>query len=286
MYDNRYKETFFLNQKTLRQRGGIIVKKSNKKRILSLLTAVVMLAALIIQKPVTAQAKNVSDYKQFWSNVNTSGVSNGPTKATTFKVKSGKKLKLNAISIYQYNYGSGKTPGRITLKKGKTTIGTWKAQGRYYNQWWDVFPGITLQAGTYTITCSSKSTWSYNGTSNNAGFAEVYGTYTGAKSSLDKPTIKSITYNKKEDGYVSYKIKWNKISKATGYQIQASSDKKFKKILAKTNTQELWRNFYRGTSTKDNQRIYIRVRAYKKSGSKTTYGPWSKTKSYIHSFKK
>ena len=165
-------------------------------------------------------------------------------------------------------------------------IGTWKAKGRHGNQWWDVFPGITLDAGTYTITCSSNKTWSCNRTSNDMGFTEIYGKLSSAKSTLGKPTIKTITYNKKENGYVSYKIKWNKVSKATGYQIQASTDSKFKKILAKTTIKELWTNLSRGTGNPDKTRIYIRVRAYKKSGSKTTYGPWSKTKSYIHSFKK
>lgn len=230
-----------------------------------------------------ATTKNVSDYKMFWNNVNTSVVLNGPSKATKFTVKKGKKLKLDAIALYHYNNGDGKTPGTITLKKGNTKIGSWKATGRYYNQWWDVFPNKTLSAGTYTITCSSKGTWSCNSISKKAGFAEVYGTYKGSEK-LGKPVISSIKYDKKKNNIVYYKIKWGKVKGATGYEFQNSLQKNFKVCNKTRKTNTYAYNCLKYRSTKDNQIVYVRVRAYKKSGKKYTYGPWSKVKKYVFSY--
>ncbi len=262
------------------------MEKKTVKRIFMMLSAVLtMLAVMVIQKPLISEAKSVSDYTVYWSNVNTYGVSNGPTSTTTFTVPSGKKLQLDAISLYHYNYGSGKTPGKITLKKGSTKIGTWSATGHYYNQWWDVFPNKTLSAGTYTITCSSKSTWSYNSSSENAGFAEVYGKYVSSNS-LGKPTIKSVKYYSKVDNIVRYQIVYSKVSKATGYQLQISKKKDFSTIFLKQNAKVTTVYQWRNTTNPDNTRFYVRVRAYKKSGSKTIYSKWSDTKSYIFSFKK
>lgn len=262
------------------------MEKKTVKRIFMMLSAVLtMLAVMAIQKPLISEAKSVSDYTVYWSNVNPSGVYNGPTSATKFTVPSGKKLQLDAISLYHYNYGSGKTPGKITLKKGSTKIGTWSATGHYYNQWWDVFPNKTLSAGTYTITCSSKSTWSYNSSSENAGFAEVYGKYVSS-SSLGRPTIKSVKYYSKVDNIVRYQIVYSKVSKATGYQVQISKKKDFSTIFLKHNDTVTTLYQRRPTNDPDNTRFYVRVRAYKKSGSKTIYSKWSDTKSYIFSFKK
>ncbi len=262
------------------------MEKKTVKRIFMLLSALLtLLAVMAIQRPLIAEAKSVSDYTVYWSNVNTSGVSNGPINATKFTVPSGKKLKLNAISLYHYNYGAGKTPGKITIKKGSTKIGTWSATGRNYNQWWDIFPNKTLSAGTYTITCSSKSTWSYNGTSDKSGFADVYGKYVSS-SSLGKPTIKSVKYHSEVDNIVIYQIVYSKVSKATGYQLQISKKKDFSTIFLKHNDTVTTLYQRRSTNNPDNTRFYLRVRAYKKSGSKTIYSKWSDTKSYIFSFKK
>ncbi|SFB22902.1 hypothetical protein SAMN05216249_11426 [Acetitomaculum ruminis DSM 5522] len=255
------------------------MKRLKKNSLLAMLTVMTMLAALIIQMPLKAEAKSVSDYKKAWTNVNTAAVQNGPTKSTTFKVSSGKKLKLQAITLYHYNYARGVTPGKITLKKGSKKIGTWKAKGRYYNQWWDVFPNKTLSAGTYTITCSSKKTWSCNSTSKYAGFAEVYGTFTGG-TSLKKPVINSIKYDSKADGYVYFKITWGKVSKADGYEAQVCTNKNFKSPIKGTITNNYVYHRY-GTGNKKNVTYYVRVRAYKKSGSKNIYSKWSSVKSYV-----
>ncbi len=261
------------------------MKKTITKKILSLISALTLIAAMFLQVSITAEAKNVEDYPKYWTNVNTAGVQNNPSYSPAFAVESGRQLKLQAIAIYQYNYGSGATPGTISLvNSSKATIGTWNAVGRYNNQWWDVFPDITLPAGTYYITCSSPETWSYNVSSENAGFAEVYGTISnsnGSVSKLGKPTIKSIKYHKTIGKAVNYKITWKKVKGASGYEIQAATDKKFKKGLIKGTAVKTYIYFMRTNNQKNNVKYYIRVRAV--SGSKK--GKWSAVKSFNFKFR-
>lgn len=75
------------------------------------------------------------------------------------------------------------------------------------------------------------------------------------------------------------KAKWNKCStSATGYQIYWAKDKKFKKIVAKTITKGRSKVTYTGKNFTKGRKYYVRVRAYKKAGGKTYYGPWSNIK--------
>ncbi len=77
----------------------------------------------------------------------------------------------------------------------------------------------------------------------------------------------------------NFRVAWKKVSGTTGYQIQLSKTKKFKKasttsakISKKYNYINI-KNFPKGT-------WYIRVRAYKTKNGKTTYGKWSTVKQY------
>lgn len=70
------------------------------------------------------------------------------------------------------------------------------------------------------------------------------------------------------------RVTWKKLSKVTGYQVQYSLNKKFKKAK-KVRTKK---GKYTIKKLKKKKRYYIRVRAYKKSGKKKVYGTWSKVK--------
>ncbi len=70
------------------------------------------------------------------------------------------------------------------------------------------------------------------------------------------------------------KVSWKKLSKVTGYQIQYSVNKKFKK--AKNVSTK--KGNYTIKKLKKKKTYYIRVRAYKKNGKKKIYGSWSKVK--------
>lgn len=75
------------------------------------------------------------------------------------------------------------------------------------------------------------------------------------------------------------KAKWNKCStSATGYQIYWVKDKKFKKVVAKTTTKGRSKVTYTGKNFTKGRKYYVRIRAYKKAGGKTYYGPWSNIK--------
>ncbi|MBR1731909.1 MAG: hypothetical protein IJ725_05705, partial [Ruminococcus sp.] len=70
-------------------------------------------------------------------------------------------------------------------------------------------------------------------------------------------------------------VKWSKVSGKTGYQVQYCCNSKFKggcKITATAST-----SFK--TPRLNCKRVYIRVRAYKRTGGKICYSPWSAVKS-------
>lgn len=71
-------------------------------------------------------------------------------------------------------------------------------------------------------------------------------------------------------------VKWAKDKKASGYQVQVSTDKKFKKNLK---TKKTSKTSYTVTKLKTGKKYYVRVRSYKKSGKETLYGAWSKVNS-------
>lgn len=68
------------------------------------------------------------------------------------------------------------------------------------------------------------------------------------------------------------KVKWTKDKMASGYQVQISTDKKFKKNVK---TKKLTDTSYTFKKLKSGKKYYVRVRSYKKSGNQTLYGTWS-----------
>ena len=150
-----------------------------KKRILSM--ALALLLALSIAVP--AMAANAADYSLYYTNVNTYGVQQGGEDWywPDFEVP-GTDLYVQAVSTYHYNYGNGVTPGWIGIYDWDTDecIGEWQAVGRAGNQWWDVYPNITLEGGRrYYIVTTDEDCWSYNAKSEYTGFVEVRGYTTG-----------------------------------------------------------------------------------------------------------
>jgi hypothetical protein len=124
------------------------------------------------------------------SNYNISGVSNQPTKDSTFTVD--KECTAKYLNTYHWNHGKGQTPGTITLLEDGKELGTWQTygtdgQGGVKNAVWNVrIDPITLKPGhTYQIVDSDPATWAQNGGSGGAGFFEVQGLF---GSDLTEPT--------------------------------------------------------------------------------------------------
>jgi len=68
-------------------------------------------------------------------------------------------------------------------------------------------------------------------------------------------------------------IKWPRDKMASGYQVQVSTDKNFKKGVKSKNVSK---PSYTFTKLKAGKKYYVRLRSYKKSGKETLYGAWSK----------
>ena len=70
-------------------------------------------------------------------------------------------------------------------------------------------------------------------------------------------------------------VKWAKDKMASGYQVQVSTDKKFKKNVK---SKKLTKTSYTFTKLKTGKKYYVKIRSYKKSGKEMLYGTWSKVK--------
>ena len=77
---------------------------------------------------------------------------------------SGTNIVVQSLSVPHFNGGAGAAPGTVSLYDAETMqrVGTWQAVGRDGNTWWDVYPGIELEARkSYVIDCSDRATWNY-----------------------------------------------------------------------------------------------------------------------------
>lgn len=105
-----------------------------------------------------------------------------------------------------------------------------------------------------------------------SGGKTLYGEYSDVISACTKPSavvLNSVTKSKKS-GKVS--VKWQKI-KCTGYEIQYTTDKKFKSKVKKATagSDKTGKSFDVGGS----KTYYARVRAYYENNGKKYYGSWS-----------
>lgn len=238
----------------------------NKTKMLSIVLAIVMiLTSVSIGVPTFAASKpsatQITSIK---------AVDNG------FKVK----WKKKSVTGYQVQYSTSKkftskTSKTLKVNKAKTTSKTvkkLKAKKKYY-----------VRVRTYK-TVKKKNYYSK--------WSAKYSVTTKAKkgsssSSSSVPTIKSISYLDK--GY-GFKLTWNKVSKAYGYEIQYSTNKKFSDVY--DDEGYVFDNMHKDVSkgsTSVNFKVgdkdpaadntwYVRVRA-EKSGGK--YSGWSKTVSIL-----
>lgn len=106
-------------------------------------------------------------------------------------------------------------------------------------------------------------------------------TYNAPVSAVNKiPTKPNKVIQKKLENHPALyaKISWNKRN-SSGYQIMYSRYTSFKnsKTVKVASAKQLTKKI---TGLKDNQQYYVKVRAYKTHGNKTTYGEWSKSKAF------
>lgn len=130
-----------------------------------------------------------------FNNMNIYGVQNKPTSLTQFTIT--KPHVITYIMTYHWNNARGnQKAGFIGFynERGER-FGSWQSkgtsgQGGVPNANWEVFPNITIPAGTYTIVDSSEETWSQNPQSQGKGMAIVKGYPTSGgtpQTTINKP---------------------------------------------------------------------------------------------------
>ena len=90
------------------------------------------------------------------------------------------------------------------------------------------------------------------------------------------PTVGISSLSGKEN---TVTVKWKKKSKIMGYQIQYSTDSKFKKNKKSIKIKKAKTTSKKISNLKESKKYYFRIRTYKSSNKKTRYSKWSKVKS-------
>ena len=122
-------------------------------------------------------------------------------------------------------------------------------------------------------------------------FASVYTVRSIKKNIMaNRPTPKAVTVlpikvltasaPALKSGKQYFRASWKKTSSTSGYQIQYSLYKNFKKPVTKTLTGNT-KTSITVSRLKRQKRYYVRVRAYRNANFKKYYGKWSKTKSIV-----
>ena len=91
--------------------------------------------------------------------------------------------------------------------------------------------------------------------------------------SMPTTTITSVKAQNK-----AFTVKWKKKSSITGYQIQYSTNSKFKKNNKKIKIKNAKTVSKKITKLKASKKYYVRIRTYKIVNKKTYYSNWSKKK--------
>lgn len=170
------------------------------------------------------------------------------TASSVTKVLGDKAFNLNAKT-------SGN--GKLTYKSDNTKVATVSSAGK-----------ITLKGiGKATITITAASTDTYRKATKTVNV-------TVKKPAPKKPILSTVTNVKGK----KLKITWKKVSKGiTGYQIQYSTSKSFKKPTSKkVKDKSKTSATYEGLKKK--KKYYVRIRTYKMVNKKDYYSGWSKVK--------
>jgi len=242
------------------------------------------------------------------SNVKLSSTSytyNGKTKTPSVTVKDSKGRKLKNVTDYTVKYSSGRknvgkyavkvtfkgnysgtvkktfkiNPAKVSNVKLSSTSYTYNGKTKTPSVTVKDSKGRKLKKGTdYTVKYSSgrKNVGRY------AVKVTFKGNYTGSKTVYYYIVPKSTSISRVSALRKGFKLSWKKQkTQTTGYQIQYSTSKKFKKAKAvNVSKNKTTSKYIKKLSSK--KKYYVRVRTYKKvkinGKTKKVYSSWSKTK--------
>lgn len=115
----------------------------------------------------------------------------------------------------------------------------------------------------------------------NANSKRYYGKWSTTKTVTVLPIkVPTASAPALKSGKQYFRASWKKTSGTSGYQIQYSLYKNFKKPVTKTLTGNT-KTSITVSRLKRQKRYYVRVRAYRNANFKKYYGKWSKTKSIV-----
>ena len=195
------------------------------------------------------------------------------TTEPTLKPSASTKPGTGSDNIFNNNSKKEITPADVTLNK-KTIIYSGKEKK----------PGVTVLSGSLELIKDKEYTVSYSyninvGTAyvNVYGKGDYYGSVTKSFKIIPRGTSLKGKVKPRHKGFA---VKWKKQPKSiTGYQVQYSTDKKFKgkttviRTVKKKSVTKLT-----VSKLKAKKKYYVRVRTYKTVKGKKYYSRWSKSK--------
>lgn len=143
-------------------------------------------------------------------------------------------------------------------------------------------PNVTVKADGKELVSGKDYTVMYKNNVN-VGTATVVvsgiGDYSGSIETKFTINPKKTSITKLYSKLKSLQLKWRKQSgDVSGYQIQYSTDKRFKKNVTKTKTIDADRTSYTIKGLKSKKKYYVRIRTYKIVDGKKYYSAWSGVK--------
>lgn len=137
--------------------------------------------------------------------------------------------------------------------------------------------GNVISADNYTITYSSSGSKNVGSYSMLVSF--IGSEYSGSRVFTYSIVPKSTSVSSLKGGKKKITVKYKKqTSQTSGYQIQAATDKSFKKNKKTVTVKKNKATSASLTSLKSKKKYYVRVRTYKTVNGKKIYSAWSKVK--------
>ena len=145
-------------------------------------------------------------------------------------------------------------------------------------------PSITVKDGSTALATSSYTVTYAKGRRNPGTYkvtVTLKGNYVGTKAATFRINPKATKLSKLTSTTAKkLTVKWKKQSAQTsGYQIQYATDSKFKKNKKTVTVKGAKKISKTISGLKAGKKYYVRIRTYKKIGSKNLYSAWSKSKS-------
>lgn len=179
---------------------------------------------------------------------------------------------MKTPTVKAANAASGVT---VTWKKVTGAAGYYVYRKKGSGSWTKIATitnANTLQYTDKAVKNKNGTTYTYTVRAYNGGFTSEISATAGKIVRMKAPTLSSLTNTKTK----KLVVKWKKNKKATGYQIQYSTSKTFKNAKSVKITSK--NTLTKTLSKLKKKTYYVRIRSYKKSGSKNYYSAWSTAK--------